>query len=80
MKGHFFLGDAFDLDATLGDLSGSLFDSVISGIPLLNFPMSCRVALIEDLLDRVPPGRPVVQFSYGAPFFFSQPCSCLLTP
>jgi phosphatidylethanolamine/phosphatidyl-N-methylethanolamine N-methyltransferase len=63
---RFILGDAFDLDATLGDLSASLFDSVISGIPLLNFPMSCRVALIEDLLDRVPPGRPVVQFSYGA--------------
>tara|TARA_R110002020_G_scaffold255539_1_gene469298 strand:- start:1450 stop:2046 length:597 start_codon:yes stop_codon:yes gene_type:complete len=62
---RFIRGDAFDLDATLGELSTSLFDSVISGIPLLNFPMSKRVGLIEKLLDRLPPGRPVVQFSYG---------------
>ena len=63
---RFIRGDAFDLDATLGDLGTTIFDSVVSGIPLLNFPMARRVALIEDLLDRVPPGRPVVQFSYGA--------------
>lgn len=62
---RFIRGDAFDLDATLGDLKTSLFDCVVSGIPLLNFPMASRVALIEDLLDRVPQGRPVVQFSYG---------------
>jgi len=62
---RFIRGDAFDLDTTLADLKTSLFDSVVSGIPLLNFPMARRVALIEDLLDRVPPGRPVVQFSYG---------------
>ena len=62
---RFIRGDAFGLDATLGELNTSLFDSVVSGIPLLNFPMASRVALIEDLLDRVPQGRPVVQFSYG---------------
>ena len=62
---RFIRGDAFDLDATLGELSTSLFDSVISGIPLLNFPMAQRVGLIESLLDHLPPGRPVVQFSYG---------------
>lgn len=62
---RFVCGDAFDLDTTLAGLNISLFDSVISGIPLLNFPMVRRVALIEDLLDRLPPGRPVVQFSYG---------------
>ena len=62
---RFIRGDAFDLETTLGDLNSSLFDCVISGIPLLNFPMALRVALVEDLLDRVPPGRPVVQFSYG---------------
>ncbi len=61
----FICGDAFDLGATLGSLSDSLFDCVISGIPLLNFPMAQRVALVEDLLDRLPAGRPVVQFSYG---------------
>jgi len=62
---HFIRGDAFELGATLGSLHSSQFDCVISGIPLLNFPMALRVALVEDLLDRLPPGRPVVQFSYG---------------
>lgn len=62
---RFIRGDAFDLDMTLGDLRQTRFDCVISGIPLLNFPMARRVALIEDLLDRLPHGRPVVQFCYG---------------
>lgn len=58
-------GDAFDLDATLGDKRGLVFDSVISGVPLLNFPVARRVAYLEDLLDRIPAGRPVVQLTYG---------------
>jgi phosphatidylethanolamine/phosphatidyl-N-methylethanolamine N-methyltransferase len=62
---HFIHGDAFNLDETLGARAGDLFDSIISGIPLLNFPMPVRIALIEDLLNRVPPGRPVVQITYG---------------
>ena len=62
---RFIHGDAFDLDTTLSDEADGLFDCVVSGIPLLNFPMARRIALIEDLLDRVPPGRPVVQFCYG---------------
>jgi phosphatidylethanolamine/phosphatidyl-N-methylethanolamine N-methyltransferase len=62
---HFINGDAFDLDRTLGVLRGQTFDSVVSGIPMLNFPMQARVDLLERLLDRVPSGRPVVQISYG---------------
>lgn len=62
---RFINGDAFDLDRTLGDLKDLKFDSVISGIPLLNFPMQARIELLESLLDRMPPGRPVVQISYG---------------
>jgi len=58
-------GDAFDLDATLGDKSGMVFDSIISGVPLLNFPVARRVAYLETLLDHLPPGRPVVQLTYG---------------
>jgi phosphatidylethanolamine/phosphatidyl-N-methylethanolamine N-methyltransferase len=58
-------GDAFNLDATLGDKSGLTFDSVISGVPLLNFPVTQRIAYIESLLDRIPTGRPVVQLTYG---------------
>jgi phosphatidylethanolamine/phosphatidyl-N-methylethanolamine N-methyltransferase len=52
-------GDAFNLDATLGNKSGLKFDSVISGVPLLNFPVTQRIAYIESLLDRIPTGRPV---------------------
>jgi phosphatidylethanolamine/phosphatidyl-N-methylethanolamine N-methyltransferase len=63
---NFINGDAFDIDKTLGVLRGQTFDSVISGIPMLNFPMQARIALLESLLDRLPPGRPVVQISYGA--------------
>ena len=62
---RFINGDAFDLDRTLGELKDQQFDAVISGIPLLNFPMQARIDLLESLLDRMAPGRPVVQISYG---------------
>lgn len=58
-------GDAFDLDTTLGDHPGLVFDSIVSGVPLLNFPVPQRIAYLEDLLDRIPVGRPVVQITYG---------------
>lgn len=62
---HFINGDAFDLDTTLGELKDETFDCVVSAIPLLNFTMPQRIALIENLLERIPRGRPIVQFSYG---------------
>ena len=62
---NFINGDAFSLAETLKTYRGQKFDCVISGIPLLNFPMHQRVTLIEDLLRLIPVGRPVVQFSYG---------------
>lgn len=62
---NFINGDAFDIEETLARYRGQKFDCVISGIPLLNFPMHARVKLVESLLDLMPPGRPVVQFSYG---------------
>ncbi|MGP2491314.1 phospholipid N-methyltransferase PmtA [Mesorhizobium sp. PUT5] len=58
-------GDAFNLSAALGDNRDLTFDSVISGVPLLNFPVARRIAYLETLLDRIPPGRPVVQLTYG---------------
>lgn len=63
---NFVNGDAFDLEHTLGELKDQTFDSVVSAVPLLNFPMHRRVDLIGDLLSRIPVGRPVVQISYGA--------------
>ena len=62
---NFINGDAFDLDTTLSDWRGRKFDAVISAIPMLSFPMEKRIALLEDLLDRMPPGRPVVQITYS---------------
>jgi phosphatidylethanolamine/phosphatidyl-N-methylethanolamine N-methyltransferase len=58
-------GNAFDLDATLGDKRDMVFDSVVSGVPLLNFPVSQRIRYIEDLLNRIPAGRPIMQLTYG---------------
>lgn len=58
-------GDAFNLDDTLGTLRNQKFDSVVSGVPLLNFPVAQRVRYVEDLLDRIPEGRPIMQITYG---------------
>lgn len=58
-------GDAFDLDTTLGAQRDTVFDCVISGVPLLNFTPERRIGYVLDLLDRIPPGRPVVQITYG---------------
>jgi phosphatidylethanolamine/phosphatidyl-N-methylethanolamine N-methyltransferase len=58
-------GDGFDLDKTLDDHGKTVFDCVISGVPLLNFPVARRVAYLESLLRRIPDGRPVVQLTYG---------------
>lgn len=58
-------GDAFDLDTALGEARNFVFDSVICAVPMLNFSVERRVRLIEDLLSRIPAGRPVVQITYG---------------
>ncbi len=62
---HVVEGDAFHLDKTLGPDAPGLFDCAISGVPLLNFPVAARVAYLDGLLNRLPVGRPVVQFTYG---------------
>lgn len=59
-------GDAFNLETALAPWKGRSFDSVVSAIPLLNFPVDDRVAFIEKLLDLLPEGRPIVQITYGA--------------
>jgi len=61
----FRLGDAFQLDDVLGSRSDEQFDCVISAVPMLSFPMEQRVLLLEDLLSRIPEGRPVIQITYG---------------
>ncbi len=58
-------GDAFALDLALGSRRDIRFDCVISAIPLLHLPGERRLALVLDLLERIPVGRPVVQITYG---------------
>jgi phosphatidylethanolamine/phosphatidyl-N-methylethanolamine N-methyltransferase len=62
---HFIHGDIFQLDYLLGKKRGLVFDCVISAIPLLNVPLTRRVAYLEDMLNRIPPGRPVIQVTYS---------------
>lgn len=56
-------GDAFALDATLG--ARGPFAAIVSGLPLLNQPMTRRQALIDAALAHLVPSAPFVQFSYG---------------
>ncbi|HEY5338441.1 MAG TPA: rRNA adenine N-6-methyltransferase family protein [Rhizomicrobium sp.] len=58
-------GDAFDFAHTLSLKDEDRFAAIVSGIPLLNHPMARRLALIEGAMDRLIPGAPFIQFSYG---------------
>jgi phosphatidylethanolamine/phosphatidyl-N-methylethanolamine N-methyltransferase len=62
---HVLQGDALNLDAALCDARDTMFDCVISAIPLLNLPMARRISYLEDMLRRIPLGRPVIQVTYG---------------
>jgi phosphatidylethanolamine/phosphatidyl-N-methylethanolamine N-methyltransferase len=62
---HVISGDAFDLDRTLNGHALEPLAAVVSGIPLLNYPPERRLKLISAALDRLEPGAPFVQFSYG---------------
>lgn len=58
-------GDAFDLETSFPIDTTPKFSAVISALPLLNFPSDLRTKLATDLLDRMLPNAPIVQFSYG---------------
>src|SRR5690606_41783100 len=58
-------GDAFDIDTALGDKAHLQFDSIISAVPMLNFPVERTVWLVESLLARRPRGRPLIQLTYA---------------
>jgi phosphatidylethanolamine/phosphatidyl-N-methylethanolamine N-methyltransferase len=62
---HVIEGDAFELAKSLGAACPKLFDSAISALPLLNFPLETRISFVEQVLDLLPAGRPLIQFSYG---------------
>ncbi len=56
-------GDAFDLGRTLGN--PEKFAGALSGVPLLNHSPERRTLFLSGVLDRLVPGAPYVQFSYG---------------
>jgi phosphatidylethanolamine/phosphatidyl-N-methylethanolamine N-methyltransferase len=58
-------GDAFDLSSTLGARKSERFAAIMSGIPLLNFPVAKRLSYVESLTRRLLPGGSLIQFSYG---------------
>jgi phosphatidylethanolamine/phosphatidyl-N-methylethanolamine N-methyltransferase len=58
-------GDAFDLDTALAAFADVRFSAALSGLPLLSFPKQLRLKCIDGVLDRMLPGRGIVQFSYG---------------
>ncbi len=59
-------GDAFDLKTTLGpNRPHDSYTAVVSGIPLLNFPVAVRAHLVEAALACLSPHAPFILFSYG---------------
>jgi phosphatidylethanolamine/phosphatidyl-N-methylethanolamine N-methyltransferase len=58
-------GDAFAFAELLDGTVDQPYSAIISGLPLLNFPVETRRKLIESALDRLQPGAPYIQFSYG---------------
>lgn len=70
-------GDAFDLDRTLGPHEP--FAAIVSGLPLLNFPMEMRHRLLAGAAARLKPGAPFIQFSYGLNAPVSPPDGHLVT-
>lgn len=58
-------GNAYDLAASLPPGLTGPYAAAISSLPLLNRPPPERRKLVADVLDRLLPGAPFVQFSYG---------------
>jgi phosphatidylethanolamine/phosphatidyl-N-methylethanolamine N-methyltransferase len=58
-------GDAYDLGKTLPAHQSGPFSAVVSSLPLVTRPYPVRQSLIEQALERMAPGRPLIQFSYS---------------
>lgn len=58
-------GDAFAFRKDLEAQGLPPFAAILSGLPLLNFPLEQRTALLKDIMATLKPGAPFIQFSYG---------------
>lgn len=58
-------GDAYGLNTTLQGWVDGPVSAVISSLPLFTRPPETRRQLIVDALERMPVGRPFIQFSYA---------------
>ena len=62
---HVIHGDAFNLGQTLNGRGETPFSAIVSGLPLLNFSVAHRRAFLDAVTQRLTPGAPLIQFSYG---------------
>jgi phosphatidylethanolamine/phosphatidyl-N-methylethanolamine N-methyltransferase len=58
-------GDAYALERSLNGCIAGPVSAVISSLPLLTQPPARRSGLIQASFDRLAPGQPFIQFSYG---------------
>ncbi len=58
-------GDAYGFNATLKGIVEGEVSAVVSSLPLFTRPPESRRQLIVDALERMPAGRPLIQFSYA---------------
>ncbi|MCB1481946.1 MAG: phospholipid methyltransferase [Rhodobiaceae bacterium] len=58
-------GDAYQLRNHLRHLGNPQLAGVVTGLPLFTRPLPQRVRLINDCLEALDPGKPIVQFSYA---------------
>lgn len=69
-------GDAFDLARTLGPACAPHYSAIVSGLPLLNFPLAMRRSYMEGAMALLAPGAPLIQFSYGTHAPVTAPPGC----
>jgi len=59
-------GSAFEIEKICQQEGIAQVSSIVSGLPLLNFPMDMRVDLVEAAFRLMDPRAKYVQFTYGA--------------
>ncbi|HWJ72672.1 MAG TPA: rRNA adenine N-6-methyltransferase family protein [Kaistia sp.] len=58
-------GDAYAFNTTLQGIVEGPVSAVVSSLPLFTRPPEARRQLIVEALERMPVGRPLIQFSYA---------------